>query len=79
MPVERQADQPANSPIEMAVHCIPLSTSPGETVCDPSCGSGTILVSPRKLGRRAVGIGVSEHSCELAARRLAQGVLGAVA
>ncbi|MGH8922910.1 MAG: DNA methyltransferase [Actinomycetes bacterium] len=79
MPVERQADQPANSPIEMAVHCIPLSTSPGETVGDPFCGSGTILASARKLGRQLGGIDVSEHSSELAARRHAQGVLGAVA
>jgi site-specific DNA-methyltransferase (adenine-specific) len=76
---ERRADHPAPFPIEMEARCIRLSTWPSEIVCDPFCGSGTTLVAARILGRRAVGIDISERYCELAARRVAQGVLGVVA
>ena len=66
---------PAPMPVEVARRCIRLSTWPGELVVDPFCGSGTTLVAARDLGRRAVGVEVSERYCELVARRLAQGAL----
>lgn len=66
---------PAPFPVELARRCIRLSTFPGELVIDPFVGTGSTLLAARQLGRRAIGIELSERSCEIAASRLAQGDL----
>jgi len=47
----------------------------GATVLDPFMGSGTTLRAAKDMGLDVIGIDVDEKSCEVAARRLAQGVL----
>lgn len=68
-------NHPAPYPVKLASRCIRLSTWPGETVLDPFMGSGSTLLAARALGRKAIGIEKSERYCEIAATRLAQGVL----
>ena len=47
-----------------------LATCPeGGLVLDPFCGTGTTLLAARDLGRKSVGIDISQHYLDLAAER----------
>jgi site-specific DNA-methyltransferase (adenine-specific) len=54
---------------------VSLASLAGETIFDPFMGSGTTLRAAKDLGRKAIGVERSERYCEIAAKRMAQGVL----
>lgn len=70
-----KVDHPTQKPLGMIRHIIQSVVPVGGQCLDPFMGSGTTLVAAKLEGRRAVGIELNEKYCEIAANRLAQGVL----
>ena len=66
---------PTQKPVALMEYMIRTYTNEGEAVLDFCLGSGTTLRACKDLGRRGVGIELEERYCEIAARRLEQGVL----
>jgi len=66
---------PCPKPVEVMAWAISRVTSDDATIIDPFMGSGTTLRAAKDLRRRAIGIEIEERYCEIAAKRLAQGVL----
>lgn len=66
----QSAGHPCPLPDPLAERLVLSTTAPGDLVCDPFAGSGTVLRAALKHGRRAVGFDISEEYCRLARRRL---------
>lgn len=66
---------PAAFPPEVVDPWVAACTEPGDVVLDCFAGSGTTLRVAKDMGRRAIGVEISEAYCEIAAKRLAQEVL----
>jgi hypothetical protein len=56
---------PARMHPETAARLVASFSAVGQTVLDPFCGSGTVLVEARRLGRRGLGYDVNPLSREL--------------
>jgi DNA modification methylase len=67
---------PAEKPAALVQRILAVSeVGPGELVIDPFVGSGTTAVAASMVGARCIAIETEERWCELAAKRLSQGVL----
>lgn len=67
---------PTQKPVALMRECIKYARlSPNSLILDPFMGSGTVLVAAYREGHRAIGVEIEERYCEIAAKRLAQGVL----
>lgn len=66
---------PTQKPLAVMSWAISLCPERPTSVFDPFMGSGTTLRACKDLGIRATGIEREERYCEVAARRMAQGVL----
>lgn len=65
---------PTSKPLGLMTWCL-RQYPEARTVFDPFAGSGTTLVAAKLDCRKAIGIEIEERYCEIAANRLAQGVL----
>ena len=65
---------PAIFPDKLAEHHIISWSNKNDLILDPFLGSGTTAVACEKLGRRWIGIEISEKYCEIAATRIAHNV-----
>lgn len=66
---------PTQKPLALMAWIIRTHSAMRDLVLDPFMGSGTTLRAAKDLGRRAIGIDIAEAACEIAAKRLSQGVL----
>jgi len=66
---------PTQKPLAVIRQLVIWYTEPAMTILDPFMGSGTTLRAAKDLGRKAIGIEIEEHYCEIAADRMAQMVL----
>lgn len=77
-PPIRGGVHPTEKPVPLLGTLLSVVTPPGAAVLDPFAGAGSTLVAARERGFPAIGIESDERWCEMAARRLAQGVLVAL-
>ena len=61
---------PAPFPCQLARDHIYSWSKRGDLILDPMCGSGTTCKVARQLGRRFIGIDISQVYCEIAKRRI---------
>ena len=61
---------PTQKPLALLERIISSSSNPGDVVLDPFCGCATACVAAEKLGRKWVGIDISEKAVELVNMRL---------
>jgi len=69
-PTDFSNGHPCPKPVHWALWLIERASDPNDIILDPFCGSGTTCVAAKMLGRRYIGIDISEKYCEIARQRL---------
>jgi site-specific DNA-methyltransferase (adenine-specific) len=73
--LQGKADHPTQKPLPLLAPLIQYSCPPGGVILDPFCGSGSTVVAAKQLGRKAIGIEISEEYCRITVDRLRQSIL----
>jgi len=68
-------DHPSPKPFDCMTRLINRLSEQTDTILDPFAGSGTTLRAAKDLGRKYIGIEISEKYCEIIAKRMGQEVL----
>ena len=63
---------PAMFPEELVERCLKLFSFKGDIVLDPFNGAGTTTFVANKLGRKYIGIDMSETYCKTARERISK-------
>lgn len=61
---------PTQKPLELMKALIELTTTKGQIVLDPFCGSGTTLLAAKQLERKYIGIEINQQFFDVASKRL---------
>jgi site-specific DNA-methyltransferase (adenine-specific) len=73
-PINSQAKErlgyPTQKPVALLERIINASSSPGDLVLDPFCGCGTTIDAAEKLGRKWIGIDITQLAMTLIKKRL---------
>jgi site-specific DNA-methyltransferase (adenine-specific) len=67
---EKRYAHPTQKALDVMKWCVLEFSNPGETVCDPFCGSGSSLVAAAMLARRYIGMEKEEEYIKIAKERL---------
>src|ERR1039457_5525338 len=73
-PINSQAQErlgyPTQKPLALLERIISASSNPGDLVLDPFCGCGTTIDAAEKLGRKWIGIDITQLATSLIKNRL---------
>jgi DNA modification methylase len=69
---DKYYDHPTQKPVKLMMKLVNRFSETNQTILDPFAGSGTTLVAAKRLGRKAIGIEISEKYCRIAIDRLRQ-------
>jgi len=73
-PINSQAQErlgyPTQKPVALLERIISASSNPGDVVLDPFCGCGTTIDAAEKLGRKWIGIDITQLATSLIKNRL---------
>jgi len=73
--VGKETKHPCSRRLAHMLWLINIWTDQTDVIFDPFMGAGTTLLAAKNHGRKAIGIDTKEEYCEMAVKRLAQGVL----